>query len=107
MESKDELYTEIRKLISRSIQYSIPIEHGTEVIHIRQGDTMTPQNIKRVGLLSSKYYEQILEKKSNLLRIVVTDDLVGARKTLCNLDIDLWFGPKDLNAVQAWTLMSR
>jgi hypothetical protein len=48
-----------------------------------------------------------LEKKSNLLRIVVTDDLVGARKTLCNLDIDLWFGPQDLNAVQALTLMSR
>jgi hypothetical protein len=36
LESKDELYSEIRKLISRSIQYSIPIEHGTEVIHIRQ-----------------------------------------------------------------------
>jgi hypothetical protein len=98
--------TEIRQFISESmpsIQY-LPTEF--EVIHIRQGDTKTAENIERVGVLSTSYYQSILTKQSELFRLVVTDDLRGAQETLANSKIDMWLGPNDLTAREALALMS-
>jgi hypothetical protein len=79
---------------------------GVEIIHIRQGDTLTPNNLKKVGVLSSDYYTQI-PNKSERKRIVLTDDADGARKTLSSLHIDEIFGPSELNVHQTLGVMAR
>jgi hypothetical protein len=79
---------------------------GVEIIHIRQGDTLTAQNLKKVGVLSSDYYAQI-PNKSATQRIVLTDDVDGAKKTLSALHIDGIFGPSELNVYQTLGVMAR
>jgi hypothetical protein len=79
---------------------------GVEVIHIRQGDTLTPNNLKKVGVLSLDYYAQI-PIKSAKQRIVLTDDVDGAKKVLSSLHIDGIFGPSELNVYQTLGVMAR
>jgi hypothetical protein len=79
---------------------------GSEVVHIRQGDTMTPKNIQRVGVLNSTYYHN-LPRKESALRIVVTDDVLGAKAILVNQDIDAFYGPGELDTKSSLRVMSR
>lgn len=78
---------------------------GTEVIHIRQGDTRTANNMRTVGVLSSNYYSQ-LPRKTSTTRIVLTDDIEGAKKVLSGTQVDAVFGPDDLDAYQALAVMA-
>ncbi len=78
---------------------------GNEIWHVRQGDTKTPANIARVGVLDSKYYESIPTKKSGK-RYVLTDDLQGARETLAKSDINGIYGPEEVNVESALRIMA-
>ena len=78
---------------------------GAEVIHIRRGDTLTPQNMERVGVLSSEYYSK-LPRKSAHRRIVVTDDIEGAKIILREQDIDTFYGPDDLSVKETLRVMA-
>lgn len=79
---------------------------GAEVIHIRHGDTTSAQNLATVGVLDQLYYKN-LPAKGNTKRVVITDDIEGARETIGNIQVDEIFGPDDLNAYQALAVMSR
>ena len=105
--SEELLASELSHMVAKKMPTLRDLPKDLEILHIRQGDTNTAKNIQRVGVLSGLYYESILKKKSQMFRIVVTDDLSGAQETLANLDIDLWLGPEDLSAQEALALMSR
>ena len=79
---------------------------GLEVMHVRQGDTLTLSNKKKVGVLSSNYYNQI-PKKSVTPRIVLTDDVKGAKRLLSQLNIEAFFGPSELDVYQTLGVMAR
>lgn len=79
---------------------------GLEVIHVRQGDTLTLSNMKKVGVLSSNYYNQI-PKNSVTPRIVLTDDVEGAKRLLPQLNIQAFFGPSELDVYQTLGVMAR
>lgn len=104
--SEEIFMDEIRRMVSKSMPTIRDLPKNLEVLHIRQGDTKTAKNIEKVGVLAACYYQSILAKKSELFRIVVTDDLSGAKETLANLEIDMWLGPNDLTAQEALALMS-
>lgn len=104
---EETLRQEIRTMLKEFPNGQVLEGTEVEVVHVRQGDTTSVKNRKRVGVLSSEYYKKILESRSRMTRIVVTDDLEGARKTLSKFQIDLWMGPDDLGTLQALELMSR
>lgn len=95
---KNNIATEIennlrRKLVSNKLVDSLK---NAQIIHIRQGDTMTSQNRNRVGVLGESYYRSLpLERE--LPVIVLTDDVEGAKKTLGSKKIDGFYGPSDLD----------
>jgi len=79
-----------------------------EVIHVRQGDTKSPTNKARVGILASEYFRRLLSRRHpNASRLVVTDDLDGARQTLDGIDLDYYIGPDDVNPWEALYIMSQ
>lgn len=78
---------------------------GTQIVHIRQGDTLEPANRMRVGVLSRRYYENLPPKRGEK-RYVITDDLVGASRLLKGLDFDGIYGPEEVNALAALRIMS-
>jgi hypothetical protein len=78
---------------------------GAQVIHVRQGDTMTPQNMRRVGVLSSEYYSSI-PKRSGVMSIVLTDDPAGAKKIIDYRKVDAFFGPEELDAAATLRVMT-
>ena len=75
------------------------------VLHIRRGDTVGKLSKTR-GLLSKAYYASAINfilSKNNYRTfkiIAITDDLKNSKVDMTGLNIDFWFGPKDLNAVQ-------
>lgn len=69
---------------------------GHEILHVRQGDTKTPSNIRSVGVLDSKYYESLPAKESSK-RFVLTDDPEGAREILTHTDVDGIYGPEEID----------
>ena len=78
-----------------------------EVIHIRQGDTTTSENKKRVGVLSDTFYKNILSRNSELsYRVVITDDVEGAKQVLHGISVDAIFGPRELDPWQSLYLMA-
>jgi hypothetical protein len=79
---------------------------GAEVIHVRQGDTLTKSNMKKVGVLSSEYYSQI-PRLSLKRRIILTDDVKGASKVLPQVHIDDIYGPSDFDVYQTLGVMAR
>ena len=79
---------------------------GAEIIHVRQGDTLTMSNMKKVGVLSSDYYSQ-LPRQSERPRVVLTDDIEGAIKALPQVRIDDIYGPSDLDVYQTLGVMAR
>lgn len=79
---------------------------GSEVIHIRQGDTKTPKNLERVGVLDSLYYSNLPERRSTS-RVVVTDDVLGAKAILGNQDVDGFYGPEQLDVISSLRVMAR
>jgi len=93
-------------LFSKNISDYEDSLYGSEIIHIRQGDTMTLKNMSRVGVLSSRYYESI-PPKSTIKRIVLTDDVEGAKKILSNTDIDAFFGPDEMDVATTLRVMSK
>jgi hypothetical protein len=78
---------------------------GTQIVHIRQGDTLEASNRKRIGVLSRRYYEN-LPSKGGEKRYVITDDSVGASKLLRGLDVDEIYGPDKVDAIAALRIMS-
>lgn len=90
---------------SKTLNIDIP-KIDYELIHIRQGDTNTPANRLRVGVLDQYYYEKLLSFDSSSLRIVVTDDPAGASKILKRIRYDEIFAPKDLNVYGTLKFMS-
>jgi hypothetical protein len=78
------------------------------VIHVRQGDYVDLKST--FGVLASNYYENLLKVNANQFVgrsiIVVTDDIVGARKTLMNIKVDVFLGPKELGSWETLKLMS-
>ena len=80
--------------------------YGCEIIHIRQGDTMTSKNMSRVGVLSSNFYEKI-PLKTRAARIVLTEDVPGARRTLIDVNVDAFFGPDEMDVATTLRVMSK
>jgi hypothetical protein len=80
--------------------------YGCEIIHIRQGDTMTSKNMSRVGVLSSNFYKKIPSITSRE-RIVLTDDVKGAKKTLIDTNVDAFFGPDEMDVATTLRVMSK
>jgi mRNA-degrading endonuclease HigB of HigAB toxin-antitoxin module len=79
-----------------------------EVIHIRQGDTKSPTNMKRVGVLDNTYYKRNLSQISDYRhRLVVTDDVEGAKEVLKGIKVDDIYGPDKLDAWESLSLMAR
>lgn len=105
--SEGTLRQELRMMLDQYPQGQVLEDVELEIVHVRQGDTTSAKNRERVGVLSSDYYKNILEHGSRMTRVVVTDDLEGAKKTLSKFRIDLWMGPNDLDTLQALNLMSR
>ena len=104
---RNQLRTELWEAISSQGESALETDLiGVEVIHIRHGDTASAQNLATVGVLDSLYYKN-LPAKSKSKRVVITDDIEGARETFGNIQIDEIFGPDDLNAYQALAVMSR
>lgn len=84
-----------------------PIEKmlcGQEILHIRQGDTKTPQNLMGVGVLDRTYYSSLPSKGDNK-RFALTDDMDGAKELLKGLDIDGLFGPDQVDVRSALRIM--
>lgn len=108
--SEAELESEIRKvlLFKQTVNEKTLKFQNAEVIHIRQGDTNTEFNRKRVGILDSSYYQDLLgNTNSSRLRIVLTDDLEGARKILNGIKVDCIIGPEDLNPWESLQVMAQ
>jgi hypothetical protein len=80
--------------------------YGSEIIHIRQGDTMTSKNMSRVGVLSSNFYKKI-PARTGTKRIVLTDDVSGAKKTLIGTNVDAFFGPDEMDVETTLRVMSK
>lgn len=78
--------------------------NGQEIVHIRQGDTKTLQNIQRVGILSRHYYISLPPKRAER-RYVLTDDPDEARRMFKGIDIDGIFGPEQVNVLSALRIM--
>ena len=109
------LVHDLENILIRELEFSLnlepisPIEKeliGAEVIHIRQGDTMTPTNLQRVGVLDSEYYAR-MPSKSSKTRVVVTDDVKGATLMFNGHQIDAFLGPEDLDVRRSLGVMSR
>lgn len=99
----DELWRVLESRERNNLEKDI---EGAEIIHVRQGDTLTPKNMKKVGVLSLDYYAQI-PYRSERPRIVLTDDVDGANRVLSNLHIDAIFGPSELDVYQTLGVMAR
>ena len=107
MAGEEILLKELWKTLEGRIRTPLEIElQGAEIIHVRQGDTLTKSNMKKVGVLSSDYYSQI-PRKSAKPRIVLTDDVKGAIKVLPQVHIDDIYGPSDLDVYQTLGVMAR
>jgi hypothetical protein len=78
------------------------------VIHVRQGDYVDLKST--FGVLASSYYENLLKVYASQFVgrsiIVVTDDIEGARKTLSNVNVGVFYGPKELGSWETLKLMS-
>lgn len=106
---------EIEEILLRELWHTLngrtrtPLEiklEGAEIIHVRQGDTLTLSHMKKIGVLSSDYYSQI-PRQSLRPRIVLTDDIDGAIKVLPNVRIDDIYGPSELDVYQTLGVMAR
>lgn len=107
IKTEEILLRELWNTLEGRVRTPLEIElSGVEIIHVRQGDTLTVSNMKKVGVLSSDYYSQI-PRKSSKPRIVLTDDVEGASKVLPNVRIDGIFGPADLDVYQTLGVMAR
>lgn len=102
------LFNEFFLELSNRVKTSIGHSTDMEVIHIRQGDTNTPANKKRVGVLSETFYKNILSRNSELShRVVITDDVEGAKQVLQGISVDEIFGPRELDPWQSLHLMAQ
>lgn len=107
MKVEDILLKELWHTLEGRTRTPLEIElEGAEIIHVRQGDTLTLSNMKKVGVLSSDYYSQI-PRQSERRRVVLTDDIEGAIKVLPNVRIDDIFGPSELDVYQTLGVMAR
>ena len=80
--------------------------YGSQIIHVRQGDTMTPENRRRVGVLNTSYYESIKMSNSSPV-FVLTDDVKGAKNIVGSLKVDGFYGPNDLDVAATLRVMSK
>jgi hypothetical protein len=107
MACEEILLKELWQALEKRARTHLEIElEGAEIIHVRQGDTLTKSNMKKVGVLSSDYYSQI-SSKSRKPRIILTDDVKGAINVLPHVHIDDIYGPSDLDVYQTLGVMAR
>jgi len=102
---KSTLLKELWKNLSTFVQNPFEKElYGAEILHVRQGDTTTPINMQKVGVLSSEYYENLPGTKNR--RFVLTDDKDGAAKILRRVKNDGIFGPDEIDKQSALRVMA-
>jgi hypothetical protein len=77
---------------------------GSEIVHIRQGDTKNQKNFQRVGVLNKDYYKS-LPRKGTRERFIITDDIDGAISLVEDLQFDGIFGPDEINEISALRIM--
>lgn len=80
-------------------------EISYEVIHVRGTDYKKIANRMTLGELSDCYYNSVLPKKSDLLRVCITDDLEFARWKLRKISVDLFLGPREIDTFRAMKIM--
>lgn len=99
------LENELKSSLSRE-SFELAVEsHDLEVIHIRGNDIKTRENRLKIGLLDENYYKRVLSKKTNLTRVVVTDDLEYARALLSKFSVDVYLDNHDLNVFETLKIM--
>lgn len=104
-EVENELLQDLSSIIKSGIEYQK--KYGPyEVVHIRGGDYRNHENLEKFGVLSENYYRKALEKSSDNLRFVVTDDTEWANTLSSLKPFDRMFGPKELNHIACLSLMS-
>ena len=107
MASEEILLKELWRTLDGRTRTPLEIKlEGAEIIHVRQGDTLTLSNMKKVGVLSSDYYSQ-LPRQSERPRVVLTDNIEGAIKALPQVPISDIYGPSDLDVYQTLGVMAR
>ena len=85
---------------------------GAIFIHLRRNDAIKYHASTR-GVLTEGYFDLAIETINKFIGhkpqklIVVTDDVQQARIDLKNLNVTDWFGPEDLNVIQALKVFSR
>ncbi len=102
--------TELLSVLSNrlSVELKSRIPEGAEVIHVRQGDTKSLANMRRVGILDKFFYRNVLGKVSDCRsRLVVTDDIEGARDVLNGVPVDHIYGPNDMDPWESLFLMAK
>ena len=107
---EDVMRTEILSVLTNrlSVELRSRIPEGVEVIHVRQGDTKSPTNMRRVGILDRVFYRNVLGNVSDYRsRLVVTDDVEGARDVLDGVPVDYIYGPNDLDPWESLFLMAQ
>lgn len=105
----DVIQREITQVLEERVHESLMVDYRSnlEVIHVRQGDTKSLANRKRVGVLDHLYYQKLLERKSKRdWRVVVTDDVEGAQEILQGIEVDKIFGPSDLDPWETLWVMA-
>ena len=104
-EVENELLQDLSSVITSGIGYQN--KYGPyEVVHVRGGDYRNHENLEKFGVLSENYYREALEKSSDKLRFIVTDDTEWANTLSSLRPFDRLFGPKDLNLIDCLSLMS-
>ena len=96
----------IPRLLNHIMKVSIP-DLGllnSNVIHVRGGDLMNPENFKKYGILGLEYYDALpLDRKLNTM--IVTDDLERAELVAARIKVDQVIGPDQLDPWQALRIM--
>lgn len=103
---KDTLILELEKLLEKpNFRFSEEIPSSFQVMHIRQADTMSAKNLRRVGVLSRDYYKKILSCYCDLPTLVVTDDLMGAKHLLQGLEYERILSNLELDQFQTLNVL--
>ena len=105
---REHLLSHLEKSLYNTIEPDIneAALYGSQIIHVRQGDTMTLENRRRVGVLNTSYYESLKIDKSSPV-FVLTDDVKGAKNILGSLKVDGFYGPNDLDVAATLRVMSK
>jgi len=103
--AKDTVREVLLKLAKQPLN-PFPYKEDYEAIHIRGGDFLKKKNRNYMGNLSRQYYSSILSRKSNLPRVVISDDDFFAQKLLEGINIDYYVNPVNNKFQEALFILS-